>query len=67
MSVKIGFDNDKYISMQSSHIEERIAKFGNKLYLEIGGSMFEVSTDCKRCRMIVSGPLKKEDIPVRPV
>ena len=38
-----------------------------KLYLEIGGSMFEVSTDCKRCRMIVSGPLKKEDIPVRPV
>ncbi|MBR6083229.1 MAG: DUF1846 family protein, partial [Salinivirgaceae bacterium] len=38
---KIGFDNDKYISMQSAHIDERIAKFGNKLYLEIGGKLFD--------------------------
>ena len=38
---KIGFDNDKYLSMQSSHIAERIEKFGNKLYLEIGGKLFD--------------------------
>ena len=30
------FDNDKYIRIQSEHIRERIAKFGNKLYLELG-------------------------------
>lgn len=41
MTVKIGFDNDKYLSMQSSHIVERIEKFGNKLYLEIGGKLFD--------------------------
>ena len=31
------FDNDKYLQMQSSHIRERIAQFGGKLYLEFGG------------------------------
>lgn len=31
---RIGFDNDKYLSMQSAHIRERIAQFGDKLYLE---------------------------------
>ena len=41
MEAKIGFDNDKYLSMQSSHIAERIQKFGNKLYLEIGGKLFD--------------------------
>jgi len=41
METKIGFDNDKYLSMQSSHIEERIKKFGDKLYLEIGGKLFD--------------------------
>lgn len=41
MDNKIGFDNDKYISMQSAHIAERIEKFGNKLYLEIGGKLFD--------------------------
>ena len=38
---KIGFDNDKYISMQSSHIRERINEFGGKLYLEFGGKLFD--------------------------
>lgn len=38
---KIAFDNDKYISMQSKHIEERIAQFGGKLYLEFGGKLFD--------------------------
>ena len=38
---KIGFDNDKYINMQSEHIKERIAKFGGKLYLEFGGKLFD--------------------------
>lgn len=28
-----GFDNEKYVKIQSSHIKDRIAKFGNKLYL----------------------------------
>lgn len=39
--MKIGFDNDKYLKMQSEHIRERIAKFDNKLYLEFGGKLFD--------------------------
>ena len=39
--MKIGFDNEKYLQMQSSHIRERIAQFGNKLYLEFGGKLFD--------------------------
>ncbi len=35
--MNVGFDNDKYLAMQSEHIRERIAQFGGKLYLEIGG------------------------------
>ncbi len=38
---KIGFDNDKYLKMQSEHIKERIGKFGGKLYLEFGGKLFD--------------------------
>ena len=38
---KIGFDNDKYISLQSSKIAERIAHFNGKLYLEFGGKLFD--------------------------
>ena len=38
---KIGFDNDKYLRMQSEHIRERISKFGGKLYLEFGGKLFD--------------------------
>ena len=37
----IGFDHDKYTAMQSEHIRERIAKFGGKLYLELGGKLFD--------------------------
>ena len=37
----IGFDNDQYIRIQSEHIRERIATFGNKLYLEFGGKLFD--------------------------
>ena len=36
-----GFDNDKYLRIQSEHIKERIAKFGNKLYLELGGKLYD--------------------------
>ena len=36
-----GFDNEKYLKMQSEHIKERIAQFGNKLYLEFGGKLFD--------------------------
>ena len=39
--MKIGFDNDKYLSMQSEHIKERINQFDNKLYLEFGGKLFD--------------------------
>lgn len=39
--MRLGFDNDKYRVMQSEHIRERISKFGNKLYLEFGGKLFD--------------------------
>ncbi len=39
--MKCGFDNDKYLQIQSEHIKERIAKFGDKLYLEFGGKLFD--------------------------
>lgn len=39
--MKIGFDNEKYLKMQSEHIKERIAQFDNKLYLEFGGKLFD--------------------------
>ena len=38
---KIGFDNQKYIELQSKHIRERIEQFGGKLYLEFGGKLFD--------------------------
>ena len=38
---RLGFDNDKYLRMQSSCIQERIAQFGGKLYLEFGGKLFD--------------------------
>lgn len=38
---RIGFDNDKYLRMQSEKIRERIAAFGGKLYLEFGGKLFD--------------------------
>lgn len=39
--MKIGFDNDKYLAMQSARIRERIDQFDNKLYLEFGGKLFD--------------------------
>ncbi len=39
--VKTGFDNDKYLKMQSENIKKRIATFGGKLYLEFGGKLFD--------------------------
>ena len=38
---KTGFDNEKYLDMQSSRIRERISEFGGKLYLEFGGKLFD--------------------------
>lgn len=38
---KIGFDNEKYITMQSQQIRKRISDFGGKLYLEFGGKLFD--------------------------
>ena len=39
--MRIGFDHDKYTAMQSEHILNRIAQFGGKLYLELGGKLFD--------------------------
>ncbi len=38
---KIGFDNEKYVRTQSQHIRERLSQFGDKLYLEFGGKLFD--------------------------
>ena len=38
---KIAFSNEQYVSLQSKHIKERIAQFGDKLYLEFGGKLFD--------------------------
>ena len=39
--MKYGFDNEKYLKIQSEHIKERIASFGDKLYMEFGGKLFD--------------------------
>ncbi len=39
--MKIGFDHDRYTKLQSEHILERIGQFGGKLYLELGGKLFD--------------------------
>ncbi len=39
--MKYGFDNEKYLKIQSEHIKERIATFGDKLYMEFGGKLFD--------------------------
>lgn len=39
--MKIGFDNEKYQTIQSEHIKERISQFDGKLYLELGGKLFD--------------------------
>ena len=41
--MKIGFDNDAYLKMQSEHIKERISHFDNKLYLEFGGKLLTIT------------------------
>ncbi len=38
---EIGFDNNKYLQMQSEHIRQRISQFGGKLYLEFGGKLYD--------------------------
>ena len=38
---RIGFDNEKYVKLQSQNIRDRISKFGGKLYLEFGGKLFD--------------------------
>ena len=38
---KQGFDNEKYLAMQSDHIRQRISQFDDKLYLEFGGKLFD--------------------------
>ena len=47
--MKIGFDNDRYVQLQSEKILERIRQFDNKLYLEFGGKLFD---DMHACRVL---------------
>ena len=51
--MKIGFDNQKYLSTQSEHIRERINQFDNKLYLEFGGKLFD---DFHASRVLQASP-----------
>ena len=39
--MKTGFDNEKYLKMQSEHIRQRIEQFDHKLYLEFGGKLLD--------------------------
>ena len=39
--MKLGFDNEKYIRLQSQKIRDRIKQFGGKLYMEFGGKLFD--------------------------
>ena len=39
--MKTGFDNSKYLKIQSEQIKKRIEQFGDKLYLEFGGKLFD--------------------------
>lgn len=41
--MKIGFDNEKYLKIQSEHIKERISQFDGKLYLELGGKLLTIT------------------------
>lgn len=41
MAHKIGFDREKYIQLQSEHINARRKEIGGKLYLEMGGKLFD--------------------------
>ena len=47
--MRIAFDNDKYLKLQSTNILDRVEKFGNKLYLEFGGKLFD---DYHACRVL---------------
>ena len=38
---KVGFDNERYLQLQSEHIRQRLAGFGGKLYLEFGGKLYD--------------------------
>ena len=38
---KTGFDNELYVKKQTENILKRIDAFGNKLYLEFGGKLFD--------------------------
>lgn len=48
--MKYGFDNEKYLRIQSEHIKERIAQFGDKLYLELEANCLTTTTPAGSCR-----------------
>ena len=41
MTRNVGFDRERYLALQSEHINERRERFGGKLYLEFGGKLFD--------------------------
>ena len=63
--MRIGFDNEKYLAMQSEHIRERIAQFDNKLYLETGSENLATSfilNSEANCLMIIMRPVFFRDL-----
>ena len=55
--MRTGFDNEKYLRMQSEHIRQRIEQFDHKLYLEFGGKLFD---DYHASRVLPSMSLLKD-------
>ena len=53
MTQKIGFDREKYIELQSKHIHARREEIGGKLYLEMGGKLFD---DMHASRVLPGSP-----------
>ena len=60
---KTGFDNEKYLLMQSEYIEKRIEQFGGKLYLEFGGKLFD---DYHASRVLPGLRLRLSDLTDQP-
>ena len=48
--MRTGFDNEKYLKIQSEHIKERISQFGDKLYLELVENYLTITMRREYCR-----------------
>ena len=48
---KYGFDNEKYLKIQSEHIKDRIAQFGDKLTSNSAANSSTTSTPAVCCQV----------------